>query len=782
MCKVMVLLGTLAYGIAATVFGAEIYVSPSGNDAAAGTQSAPLATLAAARDKADQLKASGPVTIYLRAGTYYLSSPLAFGPANSGTILAPIRYVAYGTEKPVISGGIKVTSAWTASSKASVMVTTIAPNLKVDQLFLNGQRQVLARYPNYDAGQPILNGYSADATSPSRVSGWANPGEGPGYLRGIDGNNWGGNSAFITGKNGTSLNLTPVGDNNRGQGIDAAKRLVENIYEELDAPGEWFYRKSTGQLFFYPPAGTTLASATIELASQDVLLNFLGSSASSANSVKYIGFKGITFTHAYRTLFSKPYEPVLRSDWCIARAGAVFIQNAENIVIQDCLFDQVGGNGVFMSGYNQHNVVSNCVFNDAGASCVAIMGLNSAMRCPNSWSNPGTCNDRTKGPLTNEYPTFITVDNNMMNHFGRFEKQPAGVALSRTECDTIRHNTLHDCPRAGICFCDGCWGGHIVEYNWIYNDVQETGDHGPFNAWGRDRNQRWPNDTTATTLDAWKTTIVRSNRFESKPGNFGIDLDDQASNYLQYNNLLIGGGLKLQWHRYNTYLNNVLVNGADAQIHGLWNGSRNYFARNILTSSQTYFIGFYNVGSANQNVDSVAHNVGMIDSNCLVANPTVNTDRGSPAWSYWISKGLDAHSVTGDPLFTDVNKTWPNYAPKGDYTVKSGSPALRIGFRNFPMDSFGVMPLPRVAIHVPESPGIAEPLVAQERFVNYTLGYLSVQQRGEYTVTVATPLGRTIRILKGNGVARFWLKVPRGIYIVTINAYQNRRSGKVAIY
>ena len=77
----------LVFCIVSTAFGADIYVSPTGNDAAAGTITAPLATLAAARDKADIVKAGNtPVTVYLRGVTYYLSAPLVFGRANGGTI------------------------------------------------------------------------------------------------------------------------------------------------------------------------------------------------------------------------------------------------------------------------------------------------------------------------------------------------------------------------------------------------------------------------------------------------------------------------------------------------------------------------------------------------------------------------------------------------------------------------------------------------------------------------------------------------------------------------
>ena len=42
----------------------------------------------------------------------------------------------------------------------------------------------------------------------------------------------------------------------------------------------------------------------------------------------------------------------------------------------------------------------------------------------------------------------------------------------------------------------------------------------------------------------------------------------------------------------------------------------------------------------------------------------------------------DLNSVFGDPLFKDPNKL--------DFSVLENSPALKIGFKNFPMDQFGV--------------------------------------------------------------------------------------------
>ncbi len=764
---------------------ADIYVSPTGNDAAAGTMAAPLATITAARDKADQLKAGNtPVTVYLRGGTYYLGAPVVFGAANSGTVAAPIVYTAYSGEKPVLSGGVKVSSAWSTYS-GQIMVTTIATGLKVDQLFLNGKRQVLARYPNFTTKQVILDGYAADCISATRVSRWANPAEGPGYFRALNSAEWGGEDFIMTGKNGTTLNYTWVGDNNRGNQPDATYRMVENLFEELDTAGEWYYRKSTGQLFFWPPSGTTLGSSTVELASLDELIQFKGSANGSATSVKYIQLNGLTFTHAYRTLFSQPYETVLKSDWAIARAGAVFLQNAENIVIQNCLFDQVGGNGLFMSGYNRNNVVYNNVFNDAGASCICLFGLPSAVRCPNSYSSVPKCTDRTPGPVdpvNGEFPAYVRVDNNMLSHFGRFEKQPAGVAMSATECDTIRHNTVHDCPRAGICMCDGCWGGHIFEFNWVYNDVQETGDHGPINAWGRDRNEQFGEaDTAATQLDAWKTTIIRNNRFEAPPGDFGIDLDDQASNYIQYNNLLIGGGLKVQWNRHNTYINNILLRVANVAITGVWWGSNHYVARNIIDNSQCYWCNMYPTGS---NIpDTIKLHTKMIDSNFITSGATQICGDQCYSWTAWHTAGLDVHTILEIPTYADTTKVFPNnYQPRGDFSITNPH-ALALGFKNFPMDSFGVMPLPPVG--VTSFPDARKQNTAYALLgVRYCHGRFLVSREGDYTLTIMNAQGKTVQMFKAKGPSVFQLRRPlsaNGIFFAVVRDKSGIFSTKLLI-
>ncbi len=791
--------------IADRALGAEIYVSPTGDDKADGTAAAPFATIARARDKADELKGSGTVRVYLRGGTYYLTTPLVFTEKNSGTAASPIIYTSYPGEKAVISGGIKLNNpSWTQTTINGVTVqkTTIAQNLHVDQLFLNGKRQILARYPNFNANTKIFNGYASDALN--KAQSCANPAEGPGYFFALHQNQWGGESYYFTGK----TTYQWVGDNNRGGAPHNTYRMVENIFELLDAPGEWFYRKSTGELWFYPPAGTNLNNATIELASISQLIRFLGSGPSPEKSVKYIIFDNITFTHTYRSVFDSTgqfYELVTGSDWGIVRKAAVFMQNAEEIRIQNCLFDQLGGNGVFMSGYNRHNVVENCVFKNTGASCVLLMGLRSSIRCPNKWNTAGnslvgTCNnDRTPGPLTQEYPAYCVVKNNLMDTLGVFEKQTSGVCFSASEFDTIRHNTIAHMPRAGINFCDGCWGGHIIDYNWVYDCVRETSDHGPFNAWGRDRNAIYgQNDIAASLLDARNPTIVRMNRFEAPPGMFGIDLDDQATNYYQEKNLLIGGGYKVQWNRHNKYLNGIILGGGNVQFHGVWGPQSNHYgARNIIYGTQTCLYQF----CCGSNPTQVAGTGTKWDSNMVYSTagtPTCsdwgNCNSNVYTWAQWTAAGLDKNSVVANPNFANPSKTWPGrtppYLPVGDYNPTNTVALNQLKFEPFAMDSFGVIgitPGLYTGVRKPEQPAVSPSLWAFNRSVAIKCMGRTIRvttgNNEDYVLSVVSLLGRIITEYKGSANFSFWLgeEIESGTYVAVINAKSGRVSQRFIV-
>ena len=182
---------------------------------------------------------------------------------------------------------------------------------------------------------------------------------------------WGSLHFRITGKDKNGKLLYEGGwQNNRPTDMHGELRFVENIFEELDAPGEWFLNRKSHTLYFYPPAGVDLAKATIEGVRLRNLIEFRGT---QQRPVRFVTLKGLTIQHAART-FMETREPLLRSDWRIYRGGAVFFTGCEDCSLQDCTLAQLGGNAVFVSDYNRRVNVRGCHIHEIGASGVAFVG------------------------------------------------------------------------------------------------------------------------------------------------------------------------------------------------------------------------------------------------------------------------------------------------------------------------------------------------------------------------------------------------------------------------
>ncbi|MDF7801977.1 right-handed parallel beta-helix repeat-containing protein [Pontiellaceae bacterium B1224] len=659
---------------------ADCYVSPEGSDTNKGSIDEPFQTLERARQVVRKVlpRAREDINVWIRGGTYYLTDSLEFGPADSGSSKVQITYSAYPDETVIISGAVLLSPDW-STYEGDILVADVGRGLKFDVLFANGDQQIMARYPNFDPNVNILSGYAPDAASKERAARWSNPSTG--FVRALHGAEWGGNSYRIKGiRSNGDPDLDWAGDNNRGKGMHKKYRMVENLFEELDAPGEWFYDEAAGKLYFFPPAGMDASSATFEGATLEELIRIVGT---AKEKVKDLTFKNLTFTGTHRTLFTREYEGLQRSDWRVARTGAIFIQDAENITISDSNFDHVGGNAIFLSAYNRNHLITNNEFISNGATCVNVVGSTKALRHINSMDDYITEDediDGKEGPLTEDYPKDITISYNHMQDNGRFEKQSAGVNISMAESITVSHNTIHGAPRAGLNVCDGTWGGHIFEFNDLFDCVNETHDHGPFNSWGRDRfyglggykhsGEYGKRKRPFALLEAYKTTIIRNNRVHyDKPTSFGIDLDDGSSNYEIYNNLLLNTEIKLREGFDRKVYNNIQINKQN-EFHVWYDQSRDIYINNIVVNKTAYNSKYMHSRKARSAEATIDEN--------LFYN---GGDEVKLSDDNWESSGYDANSVIADPMFVNPAEM--------DYRVKPGSPALKLGFKNFPMDQFG---------------------------------------------------------------------------------------------
>jgi hypothetical protein len=663
----------------------EIHVSPNGSDVQAGTAAAPVKTLEAARKLARAKAGKELVTITVEDGVYYFDKPLVLHSEDSGAPGAPVVYRAAHEGKVVLSGGVTLKLQWTPYQNGIYQART-PPGLEIDQLFVNGVRQMMARYPNYDPTKKDVpyRGAAADAISRERVARWADPAGG--FIHAMHAELWGGFDYLITGKNAAG-DLTYVGgwQNNRPSPMHPKFRMVENIFEELDAPGEWFLNHKTNTLYFYPPAGVDLTKATVEGVRLPTLIEFQGS---QEKPVRFVGFDGFTLRHTART-FMDNKEPLLRSDWTINRSGTVFFNGTENCALLNCFIDQPGGNAVFVNNYNRRVLLSGLHIFDCGASGVAFVGDPKAVRnaafrydAPHDFSKL----DHTPGPITDNYPMDCLLNDSLIHEVGTVEKQGAGVQISMSRRITVKNCSIYDTSRSGININEGTWGGHVIDGCDVFRTVQETGDHGSLNAWGRDR--FWVPDTSFTPrevakdpklpfLDVIEPITIRNSRWRCDHG-WDIDLDDASTNYIITNNLMLHGGLKLREGYRRIVTNNIMVNST-LYPHVWYPNSGDVFTGNIVMGA--YGLSRMPEGKWGQE----------IDRNLFASN---DRDR-----TRFAAHGADTHSVVGNPQFANP--------ASGDFTVTNAALANQIGFKNFPMDRFGVQkPALKAIAETPEMPQV----------------------------------------------------------------------------
>jgi hypothetical protein len=370
-------------------------------------------------------------------------------------------------------------------------------------------------------------------------------------------------------------------------------------------------------------------------------------------------------------------EPLLRSDWTTYRGGALFYNGAEHCSVVRCEFDQLGGNSIFVSNYNRDITITGCYIHESGANGIAFVGDPEMVRNPIFRYGPQDYQnlDLTPGPKGENYPSGCLVYDCIIERTGRTEKQTAPIQISMSHRITVSHCSIYDVPRAGINISEGTFGGHVIEYCDVFNTVLETGDHGSFNSWGRDRfwdpdiqkmNQQVAKNPDLPFLDMLEPNIIRNSRWRCDHG-WDIDLDDGSSQYEIYNNLLLNGGLKLREGYHRRVTNNIIVNnGLHPHVWPRNNGD--LFTGNIVFTAHKPAVMTRGMGINEKWGEE-------IDYNLFTSS---HQDR-----LLFAVNQCDLNSQVADPLFRDPDR--------GDYSVLPGSPARELGFSNFPMEQFGVV-------------------------------------------------------------------------------------------
>ena len=178
---------------------------------------------------------------------------------------------------------------------------------------------------------------------------------------------------------------------------------LENAYEFIDQPGEWYLDESTNTLYYKAREGEVMGTANVVAPRVNTLFSILGKD--TKNKVGYMSFEGITFAHSN---YLRPSEEgfldlqagmfnieVMEENgrlgsnkFLLWRPDAGFrIENAHHMKIRNCTFTQMAATGLDMVSGTNDDLVEGNVFYELGANGIMLgMGTN-ALRFPQRQSD-----------------------------------------------------------------------------------------------------------------------------------------------------------------------------------------------------------------------------------------------------------------------------------------------------------------------------------------------------------------------------------------------------------
>ncbi len=467
------------------------YVATTGNDSNPGTITQPLATVAGAEAKlaANYLNncrsQTSPIIVQFRRGTWYDQNIVL---THSGcSSVAPIIYENYPGETPVFSGGTRITN-WINVGGSSWQATLPANTVNFEALYYNGQRRLRARLGSntngvlgeyfriaapvagyydrfyYNAADPISTSWSNYAPAAGNACGQT---PGPTALQGeiqvVDFELWDVSRQRISCIDETKhiIYLTGSTTNGYSHGYIAGHRyLIENLKDDLTLAGQWYLDRSVAGawvLHYIANPGERPNSDTVVIPQKSQILG--------ASNLSFRNFVGLTFAHDNYVVPATGYAG---SEVEALLPAAVQCMDCSNLTFDTDTFTNTTGYGLGLptdnKGTSTSNIVQNSAFYDLGGGGILLGKISS-----------GPEND------TN-VPQFGTVQNNIIQGYGRAFPGAGAISLLIGHDMTFVHNDVNDGYNQGImiCFpdatrmCTGVFNSHgsynvSTNYNHIWN-------------------------------------------------------------------------------------------------------------------------------------------------------------------------------------------------------------------------------------------------------------------------------------------------------------------------
>jgi len=657
----------------------SLYVSPDGRDTWSGRVGSPnadktdgpLATPGGARDairrlkKAESLKQ--PIVVRIRGGQYFLSEPFVLTSEDSGTEQCPVTYAAQPGEQPVISGG-RIIRGWRAVDlNGKKAWAADLPEVKegkwyFTQLFVDGRRRPRTRLPKeglyHWTGLPGVKpdapwnvGQNQAAFEPGQIKNWQNLSD----VEVIALHLWVDSRLPIAGVDEPNrivqFSKKSVFKMSGDFSSKPGRYFVENVFEALEIPGQWYLNRKTGVLYYLPMPGEEPDKVEVVAPRLDYLLRLEGKPA-DGQQVHDVHFRGLTFRH---TEWSLPPAESGSAQAAVSVPGTILWRAAKSCSLCGCTVEHVSGYAIELTDGATNNRIVGNDFHDLGAGGVKLAHATG----------------------------HSVVSDNRIGDGGHIHHAAVGVWVGQSSNNTVIHNDIHHFYYTGVSV-GWSWGyaptsaqQNLVEYNHIHHIGQGLlSDMGGI-----------------YTLGVSPGTKLRFNHIHDVEsygyGGWGIYTDEGSSTILIENNVVYRtktGGFHQHYGRENVLRNNVFAMAREGQLQRTREEDHLSFTfeRNIVYWENGPLL------SGGWKKDERF----KLDYNVYWLSGGRPFDFGGASWDDWRKRGHDLHSVIADPLFVDP--------AKGDFTLKPDSPALKLGFK--PIDLRTVGPRAEVVQKAAEMP------------------------------------------------------------------------------